>query len=212
MEATAKKFLKASVTSFHTASFVGFKELKSLFCLKDNFLFIDFSEETTEVVLNRDGYLEEAASFAKGGYYFIRQLAVALNIPPEEAVSLFGQYEENHLSPEEKRKIDDILKEAREKWLFLFDRALEGMSGAFFMPQRIFFLGGAGFFSGFLSFVGDSFGTGTKKLARLGEFSVIKQISQPALASHFIALPGSAFPQKNLTLIFALFINKEKKM
>lgn len=204
IEAMAKKFLKTSAMSFQTASFVGFKGLKSLFCLKDNFLFIDFSEETTEIVLSRDGYLEETASFAQGSHHFIRRLAGALNIPPGEAVSLFGQYGENHLNPEEKPKIEVILQETKEKWLSSFARVLEGMSGTFFMPQKIFFLGLAE----------DSFGIGTKNLPLpgRGEFSVIQKISQLALSGHFIFSPGSASPQKNLTLIFALFVNKEKRM
>ena len=206
VEGLAKKFLKTPAVSFQTASFVGFKGLKSLFCLKDNFLFIDFSEETTEVVLSRDGYLEETASFAQGSHYFVRRLAQALNIPLGEAVSLLGQYEENHLRPEEKQKIDAILEEAKEKWLSLFARVLEGMSGAFFMPQKIFFLASGGFFDNLLSFAG------ARKFARLGEFSAIKPISQPALVSHFVSRPGLSLPQKNLTAIFALFVNKGNKM
>lgn len=206
IEALAKRILKTSAVSFQTAPFVGFLGLKSLFCLKDNFLFVDFSEETTEIVLVRDGYPEEMAAFSQGRHSFIRRLASGFNIPIEEAVPLFKQSEENHLSPEEKQKIDNILEEGKGKWLSLFDQALEGMSGNFFMPKRIFFLGSDGFF-GYLLGAGE-----TGRFARLGKLSVIKQINQSALASHFVSLPGLTFPQKNLTLIFALFVNKEEEM
>ncbi len=139
-ETISRHFGEGIKTQFHTSPFVFFNVLKNVIDLEKGALIIDVGGEITDVVLIRNGVLEEAISFSKGENFLIRRIASVFRVSPEEASSLLGQYTRGDLHSASKEKMRNIIELAGKEWCQFFKNSL-GSPEFSFLPSQIFFIG-----------------------------------------------------------------------
>lgn len=115
------------------------------FILKDkekenrDFLIADVKEETTEIVLVRDGCIEEIINFNKGYNFFVRRIINILNISLSEAISMFGRYNINLMEENKKYELKNILKSAENDFRDLFSNVINELSKNNFLPKNLWY-------------------------------------------------------------------------
>lgn len=196
-EEIIKHHLKTPSVKFHTFPFVGFNSLRDLFGLKQGFLFVDFGEELTEIVLSPGNHIEETASFALGSGFFIRRIASSFKLDLPETAAFLNQYQSNHLHQEESRKLELVIREAGTKWSGLFIQALKEMESQGLLPMKMFFFGEntPGLLGRLVEMVKDDFRP--------------KIIFPAGLKNRFVFFDQSEKLSNVLMLLLALFVNNQ---
>ncbi|MBU1091424.1 hypothetical protein KKA27_00975 [Patescibacteria group bacterium] len=128
----------------HSFPFVLFNVLKNILDTKEGMVVVDISGEITDVIIIRDNTIKEISSFPKGENFFLRRLAGALNIEPDEARSIFLQYKRGELNKASLPKIKHILGVAGEEWGHSFKELLKKGAEDKFIPSNLYFCGQAG--------------------------------------------------------------------
>ena len=126
---------KIYFNSFPLASFAAVKKALE----RQDFIFVDISGETTDVLLVKDGTLAEIITFPLGKKSAVRELVKKLKTTNEEALSLFYLYQEKKLSDETENKINGILSGPAENWLQSFRSAMISIGDGFSLPSTVFF-------------------------------------------------------------------------
>lgn len=121
------------------------KTRPAIFCfiLKDtekenrDFIIIDIREETTEIVLVKNGCIEEIINFNKGYNFFARRIMDGLNISLSEAVSMFDRYNRNLMEENKKYELKNILKSAENDFKESFLNIVNELSKDNFLPKDL---------------------------------------------------------------------------
>ena len=104
---------------------------------------MDVGGEITEIVLIRDGFLEEVSSFGRGGNFLVRRIASFFHLSLEEAGSLLKQYSKSRLSSSKAEEVSRLVKDSAKEWCQFFNEFLRDFTKISLLPQRIFLLGQA---------------------------------------------------------------------
>lgn len=144
LEKEIYKYLKTDKIVFHTFPFVTFSVLKEILDTKEGFILADIAGELTDILLMRDGVIEEVNCFNKGENFFIRRLASVLNIDFTEAKAVFRQYQRTELTSEKSLKVGNVLRLATGEWVKSLVELFKNMSSDRLLPQKFYFYGGEG--------------------------------------------------------------------
>lgn len=113
------------------------------FILKDkekenkDFIITDIREEITEIVLIKNGCIEEIINFNKGYNFFARRIMNGLNISLNEAVSMFDRYNRNLMEENKKYELKNILKSAEDDFKESFSNIVNELSKNNFLPKDL---------------------------------------------------------------------------
>jgi len=138
------KCLKTDKIVFHTFPFIAFSVLRKILDTKEGFILADIAGELTDILLIRDGIVEEVNCFNKGENFFIRRLASALNLDFTEAKAVFRQYQRAELISEKSLKVGNVLRLASGEWVKSLGELFKNMSSDRLLPQKFYFCGEAG--------------------------------------------------------------------
>jgi cell division ATPase FtsA len=127
----------ASDISFNTFALASFSAVRDIFKTEENFLLLDISGETTDIMLVRDETIKKLTSFKLGKNFLIRKVASSLNTVHEEAHSLIRLFIDGKSKDRESAKMESILNEAREEWLFYLRKTLADFSEGFSLPKTV---------------------------------------------------------------------------
>lgn len=108
-----------------------------------NALLVDVGGEKTDLIHIKDGALTQISSFPLGGRHFIRGIAKAADVGPEEAEDLKRQYVQGIVSERRKVLLRDFLRRETKLWEDAFSKKLARFyapAGA--PPPQIFLCGG----------------------------------------------------------------------
>jgi len=131
-------FLPRTEIAFHSFPLAYYSALRDMFPEKKDFLMMDVSGEITDVSLVRKGILLETFSFPLGRNFLLRRISAKTKSTLSEAESLNSLLSENAASPEEKKKLGEVLRSAKTEWLREFRKALNDLSGELYVPGEVF--------------------------------------------------------------------------
>lgn len=126
---------------FQSFPFVVFLGLKTVMDMSEDVLLIDIGGETTDLILIKNGILEETISFPLGENFLIRKIANMFHFPLEESFSLLRRYARGDLAVASHKKIQKIIEEAALKWCWFFENSFKESPDN---PQNLLFIGGEG--------------------------------------------------------------------
>lgn len=111
-------------------------------------VFLDIGARTTQV-FSFSSELRFVNEFEVGGYDFSKALWENLGLTEDETEVLKERFSKNQLSPKARRKLENVLSLTLELWLNSFqEKFKEEVGGFYFLPQRIFLLGGGSLLPG----------------------------------------------------------------
>lgn len=128
---------------FQSFPFVAFNALKTVMDISEDLLLADVGGETTDLILIRNGILEETISFPLGENFLIRKIAAAFHFPLEESFSLLRQYMRGDLHADTHKKVREIVENATAKWCRFFEDSFKE-SPDFSSSRNLLFIGGKG--------------------------------------------------------------------
>ena len=109
---------------------------------KSDAIFINVGEKATDVILARNGNIEESKIFSMGGRIFTERLAGELSVDFEKAEEIKISYSKNQLSDELSGKIGKIFSADGGVWLSGVKLSLAEFSETDLLPSNILLCGG----------------------------------------------------------------------
>jgi len=128
---------------FQSFPFVAFNALKTVMDISEDLLLVDVGGETTDLILIRNGILEETISFPLGENFLIRKIAAAFRLSLEESFFLLRQYIRGDLHADTHKKVREIVENATAKWCQFFEDSFKE-SPDFSSSRNLLFIGGKG--------------------------------------------------------------------
>lgn len=186
---------------FNSFPLVAFSAVRDMFPDKKEFLFVDITGETTDIMLVHEELFKEATSFSAGKNFLIRELAVAENTSHTQATSLLRMYLEERLSLKQSLSVGETVHKSKEAWLLRFEKALQKLDKTSPLPSMIFFS------------CDDDVANMFEELMRVARAGVSSRIGfevaffDQFLASRFIVF-RSGIPRDPFLALEALFIQK----
>ncbi|MES2436964.1 MAG: hypothetical protein V4519_03040 [Patescibacteria group bacterium] len=104
----------------------------------NDFLFLDISNEVTDVVLSYKGVLAETISFPMGRSAILRAIAKELAIPPEIAQSFLSLYIKKTVEKNFSDKIGSIILAVTQEWNRELTKALIELETSYPIPRHVF--------------------------------------------------------------------------
>jgi len=133
-----KGYFTSSTVKFHSFSFASFVVVRDIFHEK-NFLLLDISGESTDVIIVRDNLLEKAVPLPMGRNFFLRGLAKNLGITLAEASSKFRLAESEMLNAEAHKEVLKASSEMGETWRMGLQNIFSELSKeSKFLPHNVF--------------------------------------------------------------------------
>jgi hypothetical protein len=129
---------------FQSFPFVTFTALKTVMGTSSDLLLIDIGGETTDLILIREGILEETISFPMGENFLVRKIANVFHFPFEESFSLLRQYIRGDLHSDTHKKIQEIAEDAGGRWCRFFEDCAKESPDFSSLPKNLLFIGGGG--------------------------------------------------------------------
>jgi cell division protein FtsA len=109
-------------------------------------IFINVGGKTTDIILARNGNIEESKMFSLGGRIFTERLADELSVGFTKAEEIKINYSEGRLNDELSGKIEKIFSADSNVWLSGVRLSLAEFSGADPLPPNILLCGGGSIF------------------------------------------------------------------
>lgn len=116
--------------------FVFFTGLEGYYNEKDGFILMDIQSESSEIILIKDGLIEETVRFNKGEIFFIRRVKDVLNISFYEAKNLFIRHNTNDVQEISRQKFKKTLDVAEAEWNSSFVLAIREINKNHFLPKN----------------------------------------------------------------------------
>ena len=131
-----------SSISFHTFPFVAWNVIRSLFSPKDDFVFVHFGGELSDVFIVRRDSIQALASLPIGRNHLTRKAALHFETQPELASSIVNLYSNDMAETTVQEKIKTLVAAFGEEWNLSFSQTIKQMEAKqdFFLPQRAFFV------------------------------------------------------------------------
>lgn len=131
------KLLKVSYGPYAVIKAIGAED-----SLNFSAIMIDVGGNITDVVLVKNGNIQNAGMFILGGRLFTRRLAHKLGLPEKSAEEIKMKYAADRFAEVEKAKIGKMLSEDIELWLSGVQLVLGEAGAKFLLPSKIFLYGG----------------------------------------------------------------------
>ncbi len=137
IEEELKHFFHMPVV-FSSFLFSSFIAVRDVFSGEKNFLVVDVAGELTDVGLIKDSVLAQSASFPQGKNFIARHLSEDLKRSGSDVITLINLLIAGALDKAMKPKIEELLSQARTKWLSGFQTTLANLSNDLSLPSTIF--------------------------------------------------------------------------
>ena len=108
---------------------------------------VDIGGEVTDIVIIRDGMIDETLSFGRGLYFILRRIAGALLVTPIEALSYLRAQSSDHVSEKYNPKLQLIIDEAIKEWQQMFYEAIARAAQERMLASRFILIGGGAEFA-----------------------------------------------------------------
>lgn len=134
------KYFIVTNTICHSISLPIFSTIRDLFPNKEDFTYLDISEEMTDLAIVKEGVVSINASFPLGRNEFMRRLAQKLNITEAIADSMIKM---NSLKSHDQMatlNFNNAMKEVVEDWLSQVQSTFNKIKQGLHLPQDIFFV------------------------------------------------------------------------
>ncbi len=135
-EVISDSFHQKDIT-FHTFGYAGTLATRNLFLSHNEFMFIDVSNEITDIVLVKDGSYVDTASFPAGTNTILRALATQMRVTPQEVQTMLSLYSLNKLEATWQVKLERALDPILATWTRMFEETISKLSQEFALPHTI---------------------------------------------------------------------------
>lgn len=123
----------------HSFSFIAFTVLREIIH-EENFVFLDFGGEITDIIIVRRGVLDKTISIPFGKNIILREIMSTLRVSCEIAQSSLNLYHEGKLSSGAIEGTQKALDACRQRWDTLFLGTLEHVTLDSLLPQDVYVL------------------------------------------------------------------------
>lgn len=138
-DAVSKSFRTKHIW-YHASSLTIFSALKDLFPQKDSFLYLDMSDELTDIVLVKDGIMINEASFPIGHSYFIKKLAKEMKVTEELALSTLKLQSNKSNDELAALKLSVALDRVSKIWLDHVTQVFITLKEKVYLPETLFLI------------------------------------------------------------------------
>jgi cell division ATPase FtsA len=127
----------------HSQSLALFSVIRNLFPQKDDFIYLDISEEVTDISIVKDDILISNASISLGRNDFLRSLAKNLKVTEGVADSMIRMSEREVHDELATLKLSVAMNQAGDKWLEKIFEVLDSLKEKIYVPEQIFLIASA---------------------------------------------------------------------
>lgn len=140
VEGSISKFFDIKNIWCHSLSLAMTSVIRNLFPYKDDFLFIDVSEEITDISIVEDNIMVNAVSIPFGRNDFIRELSVSLGVSQEIADSQIRMHCNKNNDDLAAIKLSVAVDKASQAWLEKITEILGGFKEKIYVPDSVFLI------------------------------------------------------------------------
>lgn len=126
--------IPVSFSSFTMATYLA---VRDKYISPNSYLLIDISGEITDVGIVNRGSLQSVLSFPFGKSTFFRYIYTKLEIELRDAEELFRLYNDDHLSPEFRKKVEPLFKSIQKSWVEAFKKCVSTLPRNLVLPSTI---------------------------------------------------------------------------
>jgi hypothetical protein len=123
---------------YYSYALTAWTAIRDIFPHESDFLFLDITAETTDVMITEGGVLSQTVSFPIGRSMVLRKIVDTLMVPPEVALSFLNLYNKGETDQEFTEKISGIMDEAQTLWAQTFIQTLQKIKAYQLIPKKIF--------------------------------------------------------------------------
>lgn len=123
---------------FHTSVFAGYFSLSHVADVPEDYMILDVRGETTDLVVVRNGYIEETVSLPMGDHSIVRAFAELLGKPPLHTEELLSMYTAGELDEATTALITRYKAEALEHVESLFIKAFGHIAERGLLPYHVY--------------------------------------------------------------------------
>jgi hypothetical protein len=123
---------------FHTAPLVLQAAVRELPHATSDFLIMDMSGETTDIIISKKDSIVETVTMPIGTMFFVRKISKAMSISPQLALSYLRMAAQEKLDDAMYTKVCQHMKAVSKEWVELFHEALKQASAEVLIPRTIF--------------------------------------------------------------------------
>jgi cell division ATPase FtsA len=123
---------------FSSNMLASFVFARDVFSLSKESIILDISEENTEIVFSKSGYMASTASIPFGMNYLIRVISEDLMVSYPQAESMLNLYNDGLLSHENEKEIKSTIEHLMERWMGSMKRVFTEILPSRNIPHRIF--------------------------------------------------------------------------
>ena len=124
----------------HSLALSIFTNVRDLFPQREDFIHIDISEEISDISIIKDNVIANTASIPFGRNNFIRELSLALNVPPEVADSMIKMHCQKSNDQLATMRLGMAMDTASKNWLVKILEIFESLREKMFIPEAIFLI------------------------------------------------------------------------
>jgi len=125
----------------HSFPLVSFSVIRDCFHVKESFVTMDITAETTHISFITGDIIKSTATLPIGRNYLIRQLAKNADVGQEIAESYLRLYTEYRLDAETTTLIDKTMTDIEKEWSIYFEDALVSFSAKMVISKTVFVTG-----------------------------------------------------------------------
>ncbi len=188
---------------FSSFLFSSFIAVRDVFSGEKNFLVVDVAGELTDVGLIKDSGLAQSASFPQGKNFIARHLSEDLKRSGSDVMTLINLLIAGTLDKAMKPKIEELLSQARSKWLSGFQSTLANLSNDLSLPATIFLTADPDMATWFQESI---------KTEEFNQYSLTEKQFNVILVGkeslHQFVTPGDASSRDPFLMLEAIFINR----
>jgi len=123
---------------FHTSAFASYFSLAHIVDVPEDHIILDIRGETTDMVIVRNGYIEETISLPMGDHTIVRAFANQLNKKPLQVEELLSMYSAGELDEATSATIRNAKKKSLEHVESLFIKAFEQIAVRGLLPYHMY--------------------------------------------------------------------------
>lgn len=123
---------------FHSFGMSAFSSIRSLNPASEDFIFLDFGSEVSELFLVRHGAFTDGVSVPCGKHSFVRMVAEELAVDESVALSQIRLYVSKQADPATHERIAKSLMRIKEEWLAHLSVALDVLDKTSTLPDKVY--------------------------------------------------------------------------
>lgn len=135
VDAIVSKVTNIKQISYHSFPLILFTNIRNLFPLVNNFMFLDIGAEVTDIGLVHGNRLQNTVSMPFGKNYFIRRLEEKTGLSQEKVLSML---QPKGIVTADNVKFDAEVKEIEKEWTEQLNKAVDSIVTAARVPRTFF--------------------------------------------------------------------------